>query len=341
MILDKKYQVAVIRTTKFKALGINCKKGDIIKVSADILIANGSTHKVECQCDKCGVLFERQARQIKERDAGDKWCTRCSWLETSTGRIKSEDTRLKLSLVHKGNSKSVTHKRNMSIAAKSEKRRKSNISNLKLAAKRNQEIHDKKIENKSGYDLYTHQCNKVRKATIKQNNITFGPGEGIYFKISLKTAYKIGMSPEIIGSKLTVLSNSDAGVLRMLDLNYRPKIKKPSKAFGFIEEFKRYHAAVYRKTKKIYTEFKNTINPKDLPRGKQLIGRDVYHIDHIVPITVCWENKVTVDECASAENLRMLHWKDNISKNNRLQDEHKYLLEQLILRSNKNEHTFL
>ncbi len=333
MFIDKLYYVKIATNPqrfKYNKLGFVCNLGDVIRVDVSTLIKIGSTIKVGCVCEECNNIFERQARQILERQSGDKYCTKCALKFTSTGKIYTIESRLKISNALKGISRSKEHRENISKSRKlSLKCKESSICNL---PKPQCGEDNPAWVKKDGYKLYLYQCNRVRLKTIKEQNLVRQKSEGIHYKISPKTAYKIGISPKIVGSKLIILTKSSYGSIRALITNALPKIKKEVKALGFIKEFRRYHAAVIRKTNKIYKEFKDTINPDNLSRGKQGKNNN-YHLDHIIPINICWKNKISVELCSSLENLKIIPWRDNISKNGRLLNEHKYLLEQLILRS--------
>jgi hypothetical protein len=97
-----------------------------------------------------------------------------------------------------------------------------------------------------------------------------------------------------------------------------------------ITKFSTYRNRVGTLTNHLYDEHKEIINPLNLPRGKQGINNDNHQVDHIVPVSVCWDNGISAEICASLENVRMLHWRENISKNDSLTVEGAILLNKLI-----------
>lgn len=82
-------------------------------------------------------------------------------------------------------------------------------------------------------------------------------------------------------------------------------------------DWKIYKSEVTKLTKKNYKQYKNTINPTDLPTGRA--GTEgAYHIDHIVPIRYCYNNNIPVAIAAHPDNLQMLGWRDNIGSRDKL-----------------------
>lgn len=78
-------------------------------------------------------------------------------------------------------------------------------------------------------------------------------------------------------------------------------------------DFKKYRNRVAVRTKKIYEEFKEEINPTNLPIGK--CGIDgAYQIDHIISVREGFEKGLSVESISSKENLQMLPWLENIQK---------------------------
>lgn len=185
--------------------------------------------------------------------------------------------------------------------------------------------------NKTPFELYEFECNVVKKHTIKEQNITYVKGEGIYFKIGLKTAFKIGMSPEFVGARLIVIENIEATSFKSIGNNHGIHQKTKSRICNTsnILKFSTYRNRVSTLTNHMYEKHKEIINPLNTPRGKQGINNDNYQVDHIVPVSICWDNGISAENCASLENLRMLHWRDNISKNDRLTEEGSILLNKL------------
>ena len=68
---------------------------------------------------------------------------------------------------------------------------------------------------------------------------------------------------------------------------------------------------------KNYVKFKNIINPDNKPRT--LCGVDGGHqLDHIYPVYEGFINKISPEELAKVENLRIIPWKENLIKKHKL-----------------------
>lgn len=80
-----------------------------------------------------------------------------------------------------------------------------------------------------------------------------------------------------------------------------------------------------KKKKKYYYEVKRITNRQDLEslenyekRGKARLSQDnsdVYHLDHIIPISEGYKNGISPEVIGDISNLRMLKWKENIGRN--------------------------
>lgn len=77
-----------------------------------------------------------------------------------------------------------------------------------------------------------------------------------------------------------------------------------------------------KKTKKmLWVDYKRKAkeltNNQPLHQMKDFDKRsfDDYHVDHIIPIKMCWKNGLSVTECASIMNLQMLSASENKEKN--------------------------
>ncbi len=339
MILENRFSVKV-NTEKqrniYNKIGINCNKHDVINMSIEQLINVGSSIKIPCKCDNCHELFTRPARQIRERKIGGRLCTKCGHSEQSI--LLMEDSNYRSNLTIKtvaaltGRKFTDSHKENLRKSKDTEKHRKISINNLPEAqfGKDNPSW-----KHKEGFELFKYYCYFYKKQTAKDFGWISSKNMQIHFKINLKLAYFLGMDPKDVGSKIIFISKVDIGKLNGLKINYLVKRKPPCKKMEVIyPEFKQYRAAVGRNTEKIYLQYKYIINPTNLPRGKQKKGADTYHLDHIIPISICWKKGISVEHCSSVDNLQMLHWHENISKNDKLLETHNQLLNKLILRSN-------
>jgi hypothetical protein len=77
--------------------------------------------------------------------------------------------------------------------------------------------------------------------------------------------------------------------------------------------FRKYRNRIAVRTRKIYKQFKDEINPQDLLIGKCGI-EGVYQIDHIISVRIGFEQGISIEEISSKENLQIIPWLDNIKK---------------------------
>ena len=89
---------------------------------------------------------------------------------------------------------------------------------------------------------------------------------------------------------------------------------KGAKAKETTPSYKKYAGKVHRLTQKIYEQYKDEINPDDLPRTVCGVD-DGYQLDHIIPIKFGFENDIPPEVLADKDNLRMLPWKENLMRN--------------------------
>ncbi len=83
-------------------------------------------------------------------------------------------------------------------------------------------------------------------------------------------------------------------------------------------EWELYKYEVELETRISYRKFKDVINPLNLLRGSE---GDMYHLDHIISRRFCFENNIPVELCGHPDNLRMIPWRENISKGMRIVTE--------------------
>lgn len=82
-------------------------------------------------------------------------------------------------------------------------------------------------------------------------------------------------------------------------------------------EYNKYRKKVDLLTEKNYVKFKNIINPDNKPRT--LCGVDGGHqLDHIYPVYEGFINKISPEELAKVENLRIIPWKENLIKKHKI-----------------------
>lgn len=95
--------------------------------------------------------------------------------------------------------------------------------------------------------------------------------------------------------------------------------------------FREYSRLVNLATAKTYKEYKEIINPDDLPIARVDKFANAHHIDHIVPKTMCYALGIVVEKCASIDNLRVIRGVDNLSKAQSLDNASKELLKRWLL----------
>jgi hypothetical protein len=78
-----------------------------------------------------------------------------------------------------------------------------------------------------------------------------------------------------------------------------------------------YKSEVAKLTEQTYKMYKETINPKNLPRGKAGVP-GAYHLDHIVPKRFCFDNNIPAEICANKSNLQMIEWHENVGIRNHI-----------------------
>lgn len=90
--------------------------------------------------------------------------------------------------------------------------------------------------------------------------------------------------------------------------------------------FQEYSRLVNAATTKTYREYKEIINPDDLLIARVDKFANAHHIDHIVSKMVCYGLGISVDKCASFENLRLVRAVDNLTKGSSVTEESRKLL---------------
>jgi hypothetical protein len=106
---------------------------------------------------------------------------------------------------------------------------------------------------------------------------------------------------------------------------YRDKLSNMDKSYMKTEEYrntkrdpnlpayKKYANIVRMLSEENYVRFKQEINPNNHPRT--LCGVDGgYQLDHVRSIKQCWNEGLDVSIAASAANLQIIPWKENLAK---------------------------
>lgn len=77
--------------------------------------------------------------------------------------------------------------------------------------------------------------------------------------------------------------------------------------------FRKYRNRVAVRTKKTYEQFKEEINPLNLPLGKCGV-EGAHQIDHKISVRMGFEQGMSIEEISAKENLQILTWLDNVKK---------------------------
>lgn len=107
---------------------------------------------------------------------------------------------------------------------------------------------------------------------------------------------------------------------------YRERLKTVDRSYMQSEEYKktlrkestpefiRYRNRVHKLSDKVYNENIDLINPNRYPRT--LAGVEGgWQLDHIIEVKFGFENGIPPEVLSEPKNLRMLPWKDNLSRN--------------------------
>lgn len=78
--------------------------------------------------------------------------------------------------------------------------------------------------------------------------------------------------------------------------------------------FKKYRNRIVSRSNYIYKKNKELLNPHNYTIGK--FGENVYHLDHIYPVSEAFKYNVPIELMASVENLQLLPYDENVRKSN-------------------------
>jgi len=108
---------------------------------------------------------------------------------------------------------------------------------------------------------------------------------------------------------------------------------------GFMEKFGRdYDLNEWNDYAKIVRDISNqtylanidTLNPTRIKRSRPDLHDDCVNLDHIVPIITGFKNKIPPEVMADIKNLRVIPAVDNLSKKQKLTEEAKILLAEML-----------
>lgn len=115
------------------------------------------------------------------------------------------------------------------------------------------------------------------------------------------------------------VSEEQKNKMRSIDRSYMKTeeyIKRVSK--DTTPAYKRYANKVHRLSQRIYEEYEHIINPDSYERT--LCGVEGgYQLDHIIPVRYGFDNNIPPEELARVDNLRMIPWKQNLLKRDKLE----------------------
>lgn len=77
--------------------------------------------------------------------------------------------------------------------------------------------------------------------------------------------------------------------------------------------FRKYRNRVAVRTRKVYEEFKEEINPNNFLIGKCGV-EGAYQIDHIISVRLGFEQGLLIEDISAKENLQIIPWLDNVRK---------------------------
>lgn len=85
-------------------------------------------------------------------------------------------------------------------------------------------------------------------------------------------------------------------------------------------EYQDYRNKVSWLTEQTYLKCVNIINPDNKPRTLAGVEEGV-HLDHIYPVSKGFDSNIPPELLASVDNLRIIDWKENITKSNAITEE--------------------
>lgn len=81
---------------------------------------------------------------------------------------------------------------------------------------------------------------------------------------------------------------------------------------------RRYRSRIVSRSNYTYRKNKHVLNPNNYTIGTH--GENVYHLDHIYPVSIAFKYNVPIELMSSIENLQLLPYNNNIKKSNVVED---------------------
>jgi hypothetical protein len=79
-------------------------------------------------------------------------------------------------------------------------------------------------------------------------------------------------------------------------------------------DLRKYRSRIVTRSNYIYKKNKKLLNPNNYVIGTH--GENVYHLDHIYPVSEAFKYNVPIELMSSTDNLQLLRYNDNIKKSN-------------------------
>jgi hypothetical protein len=93
----------------------------------------------------------------------------------------------------------------------------------------------------------------------------------------------------------------------------RTRYLDPEAQWRLLEEEMRYADTVRRLSRTNLRKHPEILNPHRHKLGRSGVA-GAYQLDHIVPVSVCWEYRVLVENASSLRNLQVVPWFVNLSR---------------------------
>ena len=81
--------------------------------------------------------------------------------------------------------------------------------------------------------------------------------------------------------------------------------------------FRKYRNRIVTRSNLTYRLNESLLNPVGYKIGK--FGKDIYHLDHIYPVSEGFKYNVPIEVMSSVENLQLLPYAENVSKSNKIE----------------------
>lgn len=164
--------------------------------------------------------------------------------------------------------------------------------------------------------------NRVRSSATKNSDgrtANFGTKNGMYGKTHSKEVKEKQRTKNIKEGKWKGKNNPWYGKDRSGENSPRFLSEKER------SEWEHYSQIVRSMTEQQYRKNKDKINPSNYKRGTHH-----YHLDHIIPLWYGFKNNIDPYKISKIKNLRMVWWKENLTRyKTKLSAEETLLLEQL------------